>query len=122
MNKLLILPIVLCLFGCSTEEPMSKQAPTVKSVEKLYTIINKECNAPYKCSYDIRIKKKMSAQELQKIAREVKSNTPSVSNLFIMYYLPCMKVNSGAWATGNFAPELKVNINEYMLSSNPACL
>lgn len=88
-----------------------------------YVIETHECWESYKkCVYDIRIKKKLSEEELTLIANRIKNAAPSVDNIFIGYYLPCMTIGHGSWATSHFTPELRVEIQDYMLIDNPTCL
>jgi hypothetical protein len=121
MKKLLLISIILGLSACSQESDKTNETIS-KKTPGLYTILNRECSGSYKCSYDIRITEKLSETKLTEIARKLKSASPNVQSVFITYYLPCMKIEKGAWATSHFTPNLKVNVNEYMLSSNPACL
>ncbi len=88
-----------------------------------YVMETHNCQESYrKCAYDIRIKKKLSEEELKLIANSIKSAAPSSYNIFIGYYLPCMIIGHGSWATSHFTPELRVEIQDYMLIDNPACL
>jgi len=48
---------------------------------------------------------------LRNIAYKMKAQDPrNYERIFICYYLPDMKVGSGAWATTHFNPELEVKI------------
>lgn len=79
--------------------------------ENNYTIIKKTTSGGIKSSIDIRLKKKVSANILKKIAMELRNTTSKkTKNLFVTYYLPGMKPGSGAWATSHFTPELKITI------------
>ncbi len=69
----------------------------------------------------MRIEKKLSEEELTKIANKLFAESPSVNKIFIMFYLPCMKVGSGAWASAIFDPTLQISIMDFMLSTNPTC-
>lgn len=87
-----------------------------------YSIEKHSCFEPYKCSYDVRIKTKLSEDELLTIAYEIFDDVPAVNKVFIMFYLPCMKIDSGAWASAIFDPTVKINIMDFMVLSNKACL
>lgn len=93
------------------------------SKEKLppFSIEDKDCIGSVKCSYDVRLAKKISEKEIAAVANEIKNSSPSVDAIFIMYYLPCMRFDDGAWATSNFNPDLKIEIQDYMLETNPTC-
>jgi hypothetical protein len=90
--------------------------------ESVYKIEKYSCIDGLKCSYDLRIKNKLSDSQIELIANQLKGDSPSVKKIFITYYLPCMKIGSGAWATSNFDSELSINKMDFMLNSNPACL
>ncbi len=91
--------------------------------EKLppFSIEDKECIGSIKCSYDVRLSGKISEKEIAAVANEIKKSSPSVEAIFILYYLPCMRFNDGAWASSHFNPDLKIEIQDYMLVSNPTC-
>ncbi len=87
-----------------------------------YKIEEQSCFEPYKCSYDVRIKSKLSEDELLTIAYEIFDTVPAVNKVFITFLLPCMKIGHGAWASAIFDPTAKVNIMDFSLTNNPACL
>lgn len=112
----LVVIIWLAVSSLLKKEPPLKDLPP-------YKIEKSQCWESYrKCTYDIRIEQKLSQEELTSIAQKLKSDSPSVDNIFIGYYLPCMIIGHGYWATSHFYPNLKIEIQEYMLESNPACL
>ena len=86
-----------------------------------YTVEKQECMQPFKCSFVIRLENKLSEQELTLMSNKIRDDAPTVDNLFINYYLPCMEVGNGAWAAARFTPEFSLNIQDYMLENNPAC-
>lgn len=70
-----------------------------------------EDRPPQKLSVCIRLPHRISEQELREIANEVRNNAGRrYDRLFILYYLPGMKVDAGAWASSHFMPELDVKI------------
>jgi len=86
-----------------------------------FSIENKDCIGTIKCSFDVRISQKISEKEIAAIANKIKKSSSATDANFILYYLPCMKVNDGAWATSHFNPDLKIEIQDYMLETNPSC-
>lgn len=86
-----------------------------------YDIEAQQCNKPFKCSFDVRIKDQLSEQDLSLVSNKIKDESPVVDNLFISYYLPCMKIGNGSWATARFTPELSLSVQSYMLTENPSC-
>lgn len=98
-------------------KPVEKHSPT-----KNEDIINQETTINYqiiaddhladiKRSVDIRLDKKISSNDLRKIANKIyKSSSISYQRTFINYYLPYMNRGNGAWASTNFTPNLKVKI------------
>ena len=94
-----------------------------KGKEASYKIEKHTCYDMLKCSYDIRLKSKQSKDELQKISLEILDESPAIRKMYIMFYLPCMKIGSGAWASSIWEGErLKIDIMDYMLLSNKACI
>ena len=75
-----------------------------------YSIIKKETLGRIKCSFDIRLKEKVSEEILEKISKKLRKK--KYDRVFICYYLPDMIVDAGAWATGHFNPDLKIIIND----------
>ncbi len=93
----------------------------IKNAAPSYEIKNGKCRAPHKCSYDILIGTKYSKKDLTAIAYELKSLSPVVKRIFITYYLPCMEIGAGAWATSHFLPELSVNTYDAVLELLAKC-
>ena len=76
-----------------------------------YSIINDDKFQDYRRSLDIRLSKRVSKEELEKIAYELKrQDSTNYERTFIVYYLPGMKVNAGGWATSHFNPDLEIRI------------
>ena len=112
MNRFLVLVVLIVLLSVKTY--------ALDDIK--YTIEKNDCVEPYKCSYDIRINSKKDKDELLEISQEIFDNAPAVENVFISFYLPCMKIGYGAWANMIFNPlPNDVKIMEYMLTSNPTC-
>lgn len=63
-----------------------------------------------KAQFDIRLKNKIEEKEIENIANEIKHNYPNYKRYFVSYYLPEMKIGSGAWATSHSNPTLSVRI------------
>lgn len=74
--------------------------------------------------YEVRIKTKLSEKEIAAIADQIKRDSPPGKWVSVFYYLPCMTVGGGAWATSMFIDDLKVTIQdyEYILTINPPCI
>lgn len=108
------------LFGLfqSAENVQAKQIENTPQ----YKIEKSSCFEPFKCSYDVRIQTKLSEDELLTIAYEIFDDVPAVNKVFIMFYLPCMKIGHGAWASAIFDPTAKINIMDFMTQSNKVCL
>jgi len=119
MKKIIIITtILLTLNSCkkNSENP-NEQQTTFESKQKTekYEILSEEDNVKpefgfNKCNINIELKEKIGIKELTKIANEIRETRTSYDNLWIFYYLPGMKVDSGAWATSHFTPNLKVEI------------
>ena len=76
-----------------------------------YSIISENEFHQFKHSIDVRLNKKVSEQVLRSIAAKLKElERKNYERTFIAYYLPDMKVGSGAWATTHYDPDLEVRI------------
>jgi hypothetical protein len=76
-----------------------------------YTIIKTNNIPDIKRQVDVRLNHKVSAEVLSAIAVQLKNADHRVyERTFILYYLPGMEVNSGAWATTDFDSDLQVHI------------
>lgn len=90
-------------------------------------ILNKEIvpKMKYAVDFEIPITNGEFPNEkiMQEIAYNEKMNNPGYENYFIHFYLPNMKLGSGAFATSNnnnnSNPNMKVNILYYTLINNP---
>ncbi|MGB0884036.1 MAG: hypothetical protein ACPGTG_04905 [Flavobacteriales bacterium] len=63
-----------------------------------------------KCNIEIKLNNKITNEELTVIAKTIRKTRKSYDKLWIFYYLPNMKIGSGAWATTHFTPNLEVSI------------
>jgi len=94
--------------------PSAPAIPTRKAVPAenfSYRIIKAEKFQTIKCVLYIGLSKKISKEELRQLATKLREEEPNkYDRMFIMHYLPGMDVNSTAWATTHFNPELDVKI------------
>ncbi len=75
------------------------------------SIIEEESNISLgKVNITLRLKNKISKEDLIKIAMALKNSRPEYDKLWIFYLLPDMEQGSGAWATTHFSPDLEVEI------------
>lgn len=110
-SRIIMATAVLAVCACGNDD----------SNVAAYNIETEQCNKPFKCSYDIRIQDQLSEQDLSQVANKIKDKAPVVDSIFINYYLPCMKIGNGAWASARFTPKLSVSVQDYMLTENPTC-
>ena len=76
-----------------------------------YSVIAENDFAGVRRSIDVRLNSKVSSQILHSIAWKIKkAESLNYERTFIFYWLPGMKVGSGAWATTHFDPELEIQI------------
>lgn len=115
---------VLCfsaLTGCegsdevrqSAQQPATSPEPSPPAAPPLpsHEILAQEAIPGVKRSVDVRIQAPIEEEELRRLALAVKSaDSRSYPRTFITYYLPDMKIGSGAWATTYFDPDLQVKI------------
>ncbi len=82
---------IFFIFEANSESIVYK----VKNQTPSYKIKKGSCLSWHKCSYDVMINSKYSEEELTIIANEIKELSPIVNRIFIVYYFPCMKIDSG---------------------------
>lgn len=60
----------------------------------------------------IRLQEPATEADIEAIANKIKYDKryKSYDKTNVHFYLPGMKIGEGAWATANFAPDIKVNI------------
>jgi len=68
--------------------------------------------------------RKLSETELKAAAIQIyRENQGAIyARVFILWFLPGMKLDAGAWATTHFQPTLKIDIMDWMLEYNPTTL
>lgn len=87
------------------------EEPILMPTDVSYTIINEYTIPDIKRSLDIRLTGRAPETQLRSIALEIKnSDSATYDRTFIVYLLPDMIVEAGAWATTHFNPDLEVEI------------
>lgn len=82
----------------------------------LYRILKEDSFLTYKRSLDIEVQPANTGLptklQLTELAKQLYSQYEGekYDRVFICYYLPGMVLNSGAWATSHFNPDLEVRI------------
>ncbi|MDP6890667.1 MAG: hypothetical protein QF471_05010 [Phycisphaerales bacterium] len=113
----------LIILGCERTSPTSDRSTTAESamptnppaaIPAGITVDLIKADRPaggQKLSLDVRLNKKVSESDLEAIAHYLQQREHvQYPKVFICYYLPGMEVDSGAWATSHFAPDLMVRI------------
>ena len=94
----------------SDQDEISATITSIPS-DVTYSVIDSHKLLDIKRSLSIRLNKKVSEETLHAIAHKLKSqDSKTYERTFIVYYLPDMHVNAGAWATTHFNPDLEVRI------------
>ncbi len=71
-----------------------------------YAIINDYSDSGIKRSIDVRLEGRVSKEALETIAQKLKKQKSDEFPLtFILYYLPDMEIDAGAWASSHFDAE-----------------
>jgi len=113
------LPTGLCFlfmaFAACAEQTAAKRDSVVEKStvpgDVTYAVIDSSILPRLKRSLDVRLNKKVSEDVLRAIALELRAADPrTYERTFIVYYLPGMTPNTGAWATTHFDPNLRVEI------------
>jgi len=101
-SKLWFFAVMLMIAtSCSGQNALKKYGCEIINTESLKTI---------KKSIDIRIPEQLTESQLREIANYLKRENGNYERLFILYYLPDMKIGSGAWASTHYNPDLEINI------------
>ena len=120
MYKYIILALFIILIGC--ESTSQKNSNNIRQIEPSnlvaipsdvkYEIINSSVIPGIKRTLNLRLNQKVSKEVLRSIAYQLKNmDQNEYERTFILYYLPNMKVGTGAWATTHFDPDLQVVIH-----------
>lgn len=89
----------------------SSQRSVIQVDESVYVIEKRDVFGDIKLSLDIRLKNKISEEQLRQLALALKGKERNKYELvFIFWYLPRMEIGAGAWATTHFKPNLEVRI------------
>lgn len=94
----IFLTLIFTLFSCSSNNN--------------YEILKEQTNNNI-CRLQIRLDKKITKNELTKLAKELRKSRKNYDKLWISFYLPDLlpdKGGNGAWAIANFTPNLNVEI------------
>ncbi|QDT94253.1 hypothetical protein [Gimesia algae] len=108
--------LLVLAIGISNMESPQNANPQPATAEKSDYTWKEDHSIPgIKRSLVVFLDGKVSEERLREIALELKSKeTRSYERTFIVYLLPGMKENEGAWATTHFDPDLKIDILDFM--------
>lgn len=77
-----------------------------------YSIVKDENLHHFKRSVDVRIPIRYTETQLDILAKHIKNlDKRKYDRTFILYYLPDMEIDAGAWASSHFDPNLKITIH-----------
>lgn len=113
--------VLLTVAGCGDSASSNRQSESNQQLEEsqtatipedvTYEVINEKIMPGTKRSLDIRLNRRVSEKVLRSLAVKLKSSdSGSYERTFILYYLPDMTVDAGAWAKTHFNPDLEVGI------------
>lgn len=123
-------------FGTTTSQPTSASAPPADATHEVpssettatgslapsrnsdandalipYEVIHRDETPPYKVSYDIRVnlvnERLPAKEELERVSEHLRSQEKGCERMFVLYYLPGMTVDSGAYATAHHTPQFE---------------
>jgi SLA1 homology domain 1, SHD1 len=78
---------------------------------KGWAVVKAHRQANVKASLDVRLAERVSKAKLIAIANELQGFADNKQpRLFIVHYLPNMKIDAGGWATSHFNPKLEIRI------------
>ncbi len=89
-----------------------------------YQILSVDAYQNKRLTIVIHIDKKLSEAALETAAKEIyiANQGAGYARVFILWYLPGMKKDEGAWASTHFNPILKIEIMDWILEYNPTTL
>lgn len=92
-------------------ESIAENGPSESATLPEHEIIHLSKALPHKISMNVRLKEKVTEDQLKALALHLKGQVPErADRTFILYWLPGMAVGSGAWASTHFDPQLEVKI------------
>lgn len=108
MRLFAILILSFVLAACTTQSSLPEDVEITVLDE---TIVDSPTVDATKRSLDVRLSRRVTEEELDAIARDLKAReTDRYDRTFITYYLPGMQPGKGAWATTHYNPDLDVRI------------
>ena len=97
--------------GSAHSNQTSNERPTSEENHTSYSIVETAALSDSKKSLVVRLDQNVSEDVLRSIATKIKNSDPKqYQRTYIAFYLPGMKIDTGAWATAEFDPNLRVNI------------
>lgn len=79
-----------------------------------YKVLKREATSNIKVVFEVEVplvnKQLPKAEELGKISKYLVAKEPPRERSFVLFYLPRMKRNAGAFATAHHNPEMKVEL------------
>lgn len=106
----------------TTRKPEKKETKQVQEVKPEkpdgFSIIEQSSKASFKHTIEIRLEKKATKEELEKIGHYLFSQlNKKFDRVFMSYYLSGMEVGSGAYATTHFeGNSINVRILDFMIN------
>jgi hypothetical protein len=108
--------IISCGDKASSEQT-TKAEPNINLIS--YKVLNRLEISNLKISYDIEVhlinNKLPTAEQLGDISNYLISNEKNHDKSFVLFYLPRMKMGSGAYASAHHMPAMQVKIMDFSL-------
>lgn len=93
----------------SVAQPTVKTPPTIHAPTLQFSIVRSNIFLHHKRSLDVRLDEKLPKDDLINLAHYLKAQDPKkYDRTFILFYLPGMKLDAGAWASGHFNPNFEL--------------
>lgn len=111
LKPTLLALLSLALIGCYQKTEKVPSSPKSSTPPLKLKIIEESTMPPFKRSVTVITEKRLTEEELRRAANQIKSKDPKrYERTFILYYLPHMEMDHGAWATTHFNPDLEIAI------------
>ena len=119
-TKLFLIVIASSIISCGDNASSEQAVKAEQSVNLIsHKILNRSEMSTFKVSYDIEVplinNKLPTAEQLGAISNHLISKERNHDKSFVLFYLPRMKMDHGAYASAHHMPTMQVKIMDYSL-------
>jgi hypothetical protein len=112
MKNLIYILTAIIIVSCSDGSTIGKYKKQPLPADFTYRILEDKSNdALEKNQLVIEISEKITTEQIATLADKLYRSKDKQRRFYIAYLLPGMQLDAGSWATSNFDPELKIEID-----------